>query len=84
MLTSDFYQRIFKDNQLKPLDDYSMPSSGQLSEFRLNRDQASRCKAINVLQYNVQDQGVNVELGLQKLSLIQNRSEMRKSHARAL
>lgn len=45
----DFYQRLFKENDLKKLDSYAPPTQGQLQKLYLKYDQAARCRTINYL-----------------------------------
>ena len=39
----DFFQRIFKDNELSAIPDYPMPRMDQLTHFRLMNVQKDRC-----------------------------------------
>jgi hypothetical protein len=76
----DFYQRIFRDKNLKRLDKpYWLPTQEELTVERLARDEGLRQKTLNHLINNQSNQEhPEIELAIGTLSTIQCEAEMRK------
>ena len=51
-MQEDFYQRIFRDRNLRRLADYHLPFQGELPTHTLMHDEPTRCRVINHLTYN--------------------------------